>query len=302
VEAAAARIAGLVRRTPLLPLDGTRLLLKCEGLQETGSFKLRGASNAVEALRPRGVVTGSSGNHGRALAFAAARRGIPCVVVTTPDATAYKRAAMEALGARLVESPPGTAARNQVAREVAEAEGFTLVPAYDHPLVIAGQGTIGSEIAADLPSLRCVVTPVGGGGMIAGVSTAVRGALGAAVRVIGVEPAAGDDTVRSRAAGSRVEIDIPQTICDGARVQSPGELTFPIVQALVDDVVVATDAEVVEAMRLLARSGIYAEPTGALAVAGALRLGLGDGTVCVVSGRNMAPEAWARLVGEPASR
>ena len=286
-----------MRRTPLLPLDGTPLLLKCESLQETGSFKLRGASNAVEALRPSGVVTGSSGNHGRALALAAARRGVSCVVVTTPDATAYKRAAMEALSARLVESPPGTAARNRVAREVAEAEGFTLVPAYDHPLVIAGQGTMGLEIAAELPSVRCVVTPLGGGGMLAGVATAMRGALGAAVRVIGVEPAAGDDTVRSRAAGERVEIPIPQTICDGARVQSPGELTFPIVQALVDDVIAVGDDEVVRAMLALARAGVYAEPTGALAVAGALRLGLGEGTVCVVSGRNMAPEAWARLVG-----
>jgi threo-3-hydroxy-L-aspartate ammonia-lyase len=295
VEAAAARIARLVRRTPVLPLDGTPLLLKCEGLQETGSFKLRGATNAVRGLQPRGVVTGSSGNHGQALARAAARAGIPCVVVMTPDATAYKRAAVAALGARIVESPPGTVERNRVAAEVAEAEGLTMVPAYDHPLVIAGQGTIGLEIAEDAAEVRCVVVPVGGGGMIAGVATALRARRGE-VRVIGVEPADGDDTVLSRAAGERVQVPIPTTICDGARVQSPGELTFPIVQRLVDDVVSVGDDEVVGAMAAMARAGVFAEPTGALAVAGALRLGLGEGTVCVASGRNIAPAEWARLV------
>ncbi len=243
------------------------------------------------------MVTGSSGNHGRALALAASRRGIPCIVVTTPDATAYKRAAMEALGARIVEAPPGTAERNRVAGEVAATEAYVLVPAYDDPLVIAGQGTIGLELAADLgEELRCVVVPVGGGGMIAGVATALRGRLGGSVRIVGVEPREGDDTVRSLAAGARVEVPIPQTICDGARVQSPGELTFPIVQRLVDEVIAVDDGQVVAAMLALARSGVYAEPTGALAVAGALSLGLGSGTVCVVSGRNIAPTEWARTV------
>jgi threonine dehydratase len=285
-----------VRRTPLLPCEATPLLLKCESLQDTGSFKLRGASNAVAALAPRGVVTASSGNHGRALALAASRAGIPCVVVMTPDATAYKRAAVAALGARIVDSPPGTEARNRVAAEVAAAEGLTFVPPYDHPLVIAGQGTVGLEIAGEVPAVRCVVVPLGGGGLLSGVATALRGRLGGSVRIVGVEPAAGDDTVRSLAAGERVQVEVPQTICDGARVQMPGALTFPMVQALVDEVVTAGDGEVVAAMALLARSGVYAEPTGALAVAAALRLGLGEGTVCVVTGRNIAPADWGALL------
>jgi threonine dehydratase len=289
----------MVRRTPLLPLDGTALWLKCEGLQETGSFKLRGASNAIAALSPRGVVTGSSGNHGRALALAAKRAGIRCVVVMTPDSTAFKRAAVEALGARIVDSPPGTVARNRTALAVAEEQGLTYVPPYDDALVMAGQGTVGLEVVEDLPSLRCVVVPVGGGGLISGVSTAVRGRLGEGVRVVGVEPLDGNDTVLSRMAGQRVEVPLPRTICDGARVQMPGALTFPVVQRRVDELIAVDDRRVVAAMKVLALSGIYAEPTGALAVAGALQLGLGEaeGTVCVVSGRNIEPREWARLVG-----
>ena len=297
VEAAAARIARMVRRTPLLPLAGTPLWLKCEGLQETGSFKLRGASNAIAALAPRGVVTGSSGNHGRALALAALRAGIRCVVVMTPDATEFKRMAVQALDARIVEAPLGTSARNRVALAVADEQGLVYVPPYDDPLVMAGQGTVGLEIVEDMPDVSCVVAPVGGGGLIAGVSTAVRGRLGDGVGVIGVEPRDGNDTVLSRLAGQRVEVPLPRTICDGARVQTPGALTFPVVQRRVNDVIAVDDRKVVAAMKLLAMSGIFAEPTGALAVAGALQLGLGEGTVCVVSGRNIEPREWARLVG-----
>ncbi|HEV7678020.1 MAG TPA: threonine/serine dehydratase [Candidatus Dormibacteraeota bacterium] len=287
----------MVRRTPVLPLDGTPMLLKCESLQTTGSFKLRGACNAITALQPsRGVVCASSGNHGQAVALAARRAGLLCIVVMTADATAFKRAAVAALGARIVESPPGTRARNRLAESIAEAEGLAYVPPYDHPLVMAGQGTLGLEIVDDVADLRCVVVPVGGGGMISGVATAVRGRLGGAVRIVGVEPHYGDDTVRSRAAGQRVEIPVPRTIADGARVQTPGALTFPVVQQLVDDVIAVDDAQLVTAMRVLALSGVYAEPTGALAVAGALQLGLGEGTVCVVSGRNIEPREWARLV------
>ncbi len=281
----------------MLPLDGTPLWLKCEGLQETGSFKLRGASNAVVALHPSGVVTASSGNHGQAVALAAARAGIRCVVVMTPDATPFKRAAVEALGAQVVESAPGTSARNRTALAVAEEYNLTYVPPYDHPLVMAGQGTVGLEIAEDMPRVRCVVVPVGGGGLISGVATAIRGRLGDAVRVVGVEPLDGNDTVLSRAAGQRVEVPLPRTICDGARVQTPGALTFPVLQQRVDDVIAVDDRKVVAAMRALALGGVYAEPTGALAVAGALHLGLGEGTVCVVSGRNIEPREWARLVG-----
>jgi threonine dehydratase len=147
-----------------------------------------------------------------------------------------------------------------------------------------------------MPQVRCVVAPVGGGGLISGVATAIRGRLGDGVRIVGVEPLDGNDTVLSRAAGQRVEVPQPRTICDGARVQTPGALTFPVVQRRVDEVVAVDDRTVVRAMRVLALGGIYAEPTGALSVAGALQLGLGEGTVCVVSGRNMEPREWARLV------
>ena len=254
------------------------------------------------ALRPRGVITASSGNHGRAVALAARRAGIPAAVVMTPDASPYKRAGVESLGARVIDSAPGVSERNRMAAEVGAAEGLTYIPPYDHPLVLAGQGTVGLEIAADAPDVRTVVVPVGGGGLISGIATALRARLGAAVRIVGVEPLAGNDFMLSRAAGARITVPLPQTICDGARTDTPGELTFPIVQALVDDVIAVPDEEVIAAMALLARGGIYAEPTGSLAVAGAVRLGLGDGTVCVVSGRNIDFPGWAELVGVSAAR
>ena len=297
VEAARRRISGRgPRHTPLIPIDGTPWLAKCEGLQATGSFKIRGATNAVLGLQPKGVVTSSSGNHGRALATAAAAVGIPCTVVMTPDTTEYKREAIRAVGGRVVICDEGSEARNRACREIAARDGLTMIPPYDHPLVMAGQGTTGLEIVDDVAVVTAVVVPVSGGGLISGIATAVK-ARSPSTTVIGVEPAGADDTVRSRAAGHAVTIDQPDTICDGARVQRPGELTFPIVQALVDDVISVDDDEVVAAMRVLAQAGIWAEPTGALSVAGAARLGAGAGTVCVVSGRNVAPADMARLLG-----
>jgi len=300
VVAAAGRLDGRVRRTPVIALDRLGLLAKCESFQAVGAFKIRGATNAVLGLDPRGVVTSSSGNHGLALAAAAAAAGIPAVVVMPDNATAHKREAVARLGAEVLTSPPETEARNRVAAAAAEERGLTLVPAYDHPLVIAGQGTCGLEIAEQVGDAATVVVPLGGGGLLAGVATALRERCASALRIVGVEPEDGDDTVRSRQAGRRVTIPAPQTICDGARNTSPGELTFPIVEALVDDVISVTDAEVVAAMAALAAAGLVAEPTGALAVAGALRHGVraasGGPTVCVVSGRNIAPAEHARLL------
>lgn len=295
VEAAAERIAGRVRRTPIIAIEGTSLWAKCESLQESGSFKLRGATNAVLALEPAGVVTGSSGNHGRALALAAARAGIPATVVMTPDSSPFKRAQIEALGARVVDCEPGTEARERASLALAEAEGLTLVPPYDHPLVMAGQGTVGLEVVEDAPDLQAVVVPLGGGGLISGISTAVKARL-PHVQVVGVEPAQGDDFARSLASGRRQSIPVPRTICDGARVQTPGRLTFEVVRARVDQVTSATDEEVVEALRMLLAAGIYAEPTAALGVAGALQMGLGEGTVCVVTGRNISFQDLAGLI------
>jgi threonine dehydratase len=295
IEAAAARIADAVLITPIVNLERLGLFAKCESLQRTGSFKLRGATNAIRALRPRGVVTASSGNHGLAVATAARAAGIPATVVMTTDSTAYKRAAVRGLGARIIDAPPGTEQRAKLAAGIAESDGLTLIPPYDHPLVIAGQGTVGLEIAEQMPEVTCVVTPVGGGGLISGLATALRARLGNRVRIIGVEPEDGQDTVLSLAAGCRVDIPVPRTICDGARSQVPGELTFPMVQALVDEVIAVDDAEVVDAVRELASCGLVVEPTGALGVAGARRLDL-DHPVCVISGRNIAADAYAALI------
>ena len=299
LAAAATRLAGRVERTPIVAVGSTGLRAKCENLQRSGSFKIRGATNAVLGLGPAAVVTASSGNHGLAVASAAREAGIPATVVMTTETEPFKRAAVEAAGARVVFTAPGSDVRNRTAAELAEAEGATLIPPYDHPLVMAGQGTIGLEIVAQVPDVATVVVPVGGGGLISGIASAVRAGEGAHIRVLGVEPAAGDDTVRSLRAGHRVHIEPPRTICDGAAVQSPGELTFPILAALVDEVIAVTDAEVIAAMRVLFAAGLVVEPTGALAVAGALALGLGAGTVCVLSGRNVSPEAFAGYIGTP---
>jgi threonine dehydratase len=299
VRDAARRLAGRVHRTPVVTLDRLGLLVKCESLQGIGAFKIRGATNAVLGLRPAGVVTASSGNHGMAVAAAAAAAGIPAVVVMPANATPYKREGVAQLGAEVLVSPPETEARNGAALAVAEERGLTLIPAYDHPLVIAGQGTCGLEIAEQAGDVASVVVPLGGGGLLSGVAVALRDALGTRVRIVGVEPEDGDDTVRSLAAGRRLTVPAPRTICDGARNTTPGELTFPIVEALVDDVVAVTDAEVVEAVRALAAAGLVVEPTGALAVAAALRgrpAATGGATLCVVTGRNIAPEEHARLV------
>ena len=295
IEAAALTIAGLVRRTPLVPVDGTPYFAKCESLQATGSFKLRGASNAIAVLRPAGVVTDSSGNHGHALALAAQRAGIPCTVVMNVGASPYKRGFIEALGARVVEVVEGSQARADGVARVVEEEGLIYVPPYNHPLTMAGQGTVGLELIEDAPDAATVVVPLGGGGLISGVATAVK-ARAPSVRVVGVEPEDGDDFVQSLAAGRIVAIDVPHTICDGARTQSPGTLTFEVVKARVDEVINVTDAEAIEGMRILSAAGIVAEPTGALGLAGALRLGLAESTVIVVSGRNIAPADYARYL------
>jgi len=295
VEAAAARIRDAVVRTPIVPVPGHDFVVKCENLQRTGSFKIRGATNAVRALAPAAVVTASSGNHGHALAAAARDAAIPATVVMPHNASTYKRDLITRLGATIVESGPETASREARVAEVAARDGSTVVPPYDHPLVMAGQGTVGLEIAADGDELVTVVVPLGGGGLLSGVATAVR-ARARRARIVGVEPAAADDFVRSRAALERVTVPVPDTICDGARTQVPGELTWPIVEALVDDLIAVPDDAVVDALRVLAASGLWVEPTGALAVAGARQLGLGRGTVCVVSGRNVAPSTLVALL------
>jgi threonine dehydratase len=305
VHAAAGRIAGLAHRTPLLrsrTLDariGAPVALKAENLQRAGAFKFRGACNAVAALRPDGVCSVSSGNHAQALALAAREHGARAAILMPRDAPASKRAATEGYGAEVIEFDRYADDRDALARALADERGFTLVHPYDDPLVMAGQGTVGLELADELDDLDAVVVPVGGGGLIAGVATAVR-ALHPQARVVGVEPEAGDDVARSLRAGERVSVAVPETIADGQQVTTPGEQPWEVIRALVDEVVTVADAEIVVAMRLLfERMKVVAEPSGATALAALLagRVALRGGSVgVVISGGNVDAARFAALV------
>jgi threonine dehydratase len=307
VRAAAARLDGVAHRTPLLRsrgLDarcGGEVLLKAENLQRTGAFKFRGAYNAVCALRPpAGVCAASSGNHAQALALAAALHGVPAVICMPRDAPSSKRAATEGYGAEVVEFDRYADDREALARRIAAERGLTLVHPFDEPLVMAGQGTAGLELCEDAGAPDVVVVPVGGGGLIAGVATAVRGVAGRGARIVGVEPASGDDTRRSLVAGRRVSVPVGRTIADGQQIDTPGERTFPVVAALVDEVVTVSDEEIVAAMRLCFELlKVVVEPSGASALAALLagRVALGGGRAGVVlSGGNVDAERFARLM------
>jgi threonine dehydratase len=304
VRAAAARLDGVAHRTPLLrsrTLDaraGARVALKAENLQRAGAFKFRGAYNAVAALRPDGVCSVSSGNHAQALALAAREHGATATILMPRDAPASKRAATEGYGAEVVAFDRYADDRDALAAALAAERGLTLVHPYDEPLVMAGQGTVGLELAADVDDLDAVVVPVGGGGLISGVATAVK-ALAPGARVIGVEPEAGDDVARSLRAGERLAVDVPQTIADGQQVTTAGERPWQVIRALVDDVVTVSDPEIVEAMRwLFERVKVVAEPSGATALAALLagRVAARGGTIGVVlSGGNVDAARFASL-------
>jgi threonine dehydratase len=280
VAAASERIAGRIHRTPVLrsrlldEVAGRELFLKCENLQRGGSFKVRGATNRLLALsddeRQRGVVAFSSGNHAQAVALASRSLGVDAIIAMPLDAPRSKVDATVGYGARIVTYDRHREDREEVARAYVEREGRALVPPYDNPFVMAGQGTVGLELLAEVPELDAIVTPVGGGGLLAGVATAASGAA-PGVRVFGAEPAAANDTALSLEAGERVTIAPPDTIADGARPQSPGHLTFPIVRDRSAGVVLVPDEELVTAMRLvLTRAKLLVEPTGALGLAAAL--------------------------------
>jgi threonine dehydratase len=306
VRAAAERIAGLAHRTPLLRSRtlgariGSPVALKAENLQRAGAFKFRGACNAVAALRPEGVCSVSSGNHAQALSLAAREHGAHATILMPRDAPASKRAATEGYGAEVLEFDRYSEDRDALVRELAAERGLTLVHPYDEPLVMAGQGTVGLELAAEVEDLDVVLVQVGGGGLISGVATAVK-ALQPAARVVGVEPQASDDTARSLRAGERVRVDVRPTIADGQQLPTPGERTWPVIRALVDDVVTVSDAEIVDAMRLLfERVKVVAEPSGATALAALLagRIELRGGTIgVVISGGNVDAARFASLVG-----
>lgn len=300
VREAARNIEGLAFRTPLVPAKWAGMFwLKAENLQPIGAFKIRGAANAIARLAPgaKGVVTHSSGNHGRALGFAALAREVPCVVVVPDTAPAVKVAAIQGTGAELVFVAPGE--RLSRAEEIAAERGFELIPPFDHRDVIAGQGTIGVEILDDLAEVDTVVVPVGGGGLASGVATAVK-ALAPHVRVIGVEPELAADAKESLESGRRVvwpEERTYGTLADGVRT-CLSELTFAHLAAYLDEIVTVTEDEIRAAVRELAlNANLVAEPSGALSTAAYLRHGLDWGrTVAVISGGNLEPELLAELV------
>jgi threo-3-hydroxy-L-aspartate ammonia-lyase len=281
IEAAARRLEGVAHRTPVArsrtfdELAGCTAFFKCENLQRMGAFKFRGAYNALSMLpaaqRARGVVAFSSGNHAQAVALAGRLLGIPTTIVMPADAPAVKVAATRGYGAEvaLYDRSRGED-REQVAARIASEKGSAVIPPFDHAAVIAGQGTAAKELIEDVGPLDYLFVCCGGAGLLSGCAIAAKH-LSPGCRVIGVEPAAGDDAARSFRSKELVSIDVPQTIADGARTQSLGKLTFPLVLRHVDDIITVTDAQLVEAMRFLwERMKLVVEPTGALAAAGVL--------------------------------
>ena len=295
IDAAARTLDGIAVHTPLLPAPflGEGVWLKPEMLQRGGAFKLRGAYNFLSRLDPaaraRGVVAPSSGNHAQAVALAAKLLGAPAIVVMPTTVTAAKRSGAERLGARVELAGTTTADRMERALEIASTEGATLVPPYDDPLIIAGQGTVGLEIVQDLPDVAMVLVPVGGGGLSAGVAAAVKLHRPKA-RVIGVEPAGAPKLSRARKAGSPVRLGSTSSIADGLLAVEIGQLTFAHHQRYIDDVVLVDDAAMRRAMRaLLDRAKLVAEPSGAITVAAVMEraVQVSGPTVLVLSGGNI---------------
>jgi len=313
VVAAAARIAGHAHRTPVLTsrtadaATGAHFAFKCENLQRMGAFKFRGAFNALsrfdERQRRAGVVAFSSGNHAQAVSLAASLLGMPAVIVMPHDAPAAKVAATQGYGGEVVVYDRYREDREAIGRKLAEERGMTLIPPYDHADIIAGQGTAVKELIEEVGELDALFVPLGGGGLLSGAALAAH-AHSPRCRIYGVEPEAGNDGQQSFRSGRIVTIATPRTIADGAQTLHLGELTFPIIRRDVDDVVTASDAELVDAMRFFAeRMKLVVEPTGALGFAAALRMasGLkGQRVGIVISGGNVDLPRYAALLG-PAS-
>jgi threo-3-hydroxy-L-aspartate ammonia-lyase len=308
IRAAAARLDTVAHRTPLLSstaLDehcGAKVLLKAEPFQRSGSFKFRGAYNRLSLLDPAaraaGVVAFSSGNHGAAVALAARLLGIAAVIVVPADGSPAKLAAIEGYGAQLRPYDPLTESREQVAAQIAADRSMTLVRPFDDHDVMAGQGTIGLEVVDQAPDADQVLLPVGGGGLAAGVSTAVTALLPRA-SVIGVEPVIASDTNQSMRAGRRVSIDEPATIADGLRAREPGELTFAVNSRLLADVATVSEDAIIDAMRFcFTRLKVVVEPSGAVALAALLSGAVRPTgcTVVVLSGGNIDPADFSALM------
>ena len=300
IQAAAERIKRIAHRTPVVTsrtfdsLAGAPLFFKCENFQRGGAFKIRGAANFVYSIPSdqlsRGVVSYSSGNHAQAVAIAAASVGIPATIVMPADAPKSKLEATRGYGAKVVTYDRMLGNRETIGRQIAAETGATLVPPYDHPWIIAGQGTAALELLEEVPDLDTLVVCIGGGGLISGCAIAAK-AIRPDIRIFGVEPADANDTYLSFRSGSRVEIPMPLTIADGLRSTMPGEITFPIIQKNVADIVLVSDREIRETMRfMLTRMKILVEPSGAVPAAALfhhkLPPGLGK-TGVIVSGGNV---------------
>ena len=309
VAGAARRIEGFAHRTPVLTSrtadekTGAHLFFKCENLQRMGAFKFRGAYNALaqftDAQRRAGVLAFSSGNHAQAIALAARLLGMPAAIVMPNDAPQIKIDATRGYGAEVVLYDRYTESREALATKLAEERGMTLIPPFDHPHVMAGQGTAALELIDQAGPLDLVLLPVGGGGLISGCATAVRAQLPDCA-VVGVEPAAGNDVQQSLQRGEIVHIDVPRTIADGAQTQQAGRYTFPVIQALVKRVVTATDAQLVSAMRFFGeRMKLIVEPTGCLGAAAAFERAIdvrGKRVGVILSGGNIDLARYASLL------
>jgi threonine dehydratase len=310
VARAARRLDGAAHKTPVLTSrtadarTGARLFFKAENLQRAGSFKFRGAYNAIaaldEAARRRGVVAFSSGNHAQAIALAGHIQGAPVVVVMPHDAPAMKVAATRGYGAEVVVYDRYKEDREAIGRRLSSERGLALIPPFDHAEVIAGQGTAAMELIAETGPLDLILVCLGGGGLTSGTALAAHALLPDAA-VIGVEPEAGDDARQSLRRGEIVQIPVPQTIADGAQTTAIGRRTFAIMRERVADVVTVSDAQLVDTMRFMAeRLKIVVEPTGCLAAAAALRGAVpveGKRVGVILSGGNVDIAAFARMVG-----
>lgn len=305
------RLRGAVLHTPLVRLSSVTdavAYVKPESLQPIGSFKLRGAYNAVallsDAQRQRGVITYSSGNHGQGVAYAARAFGIPAIIVMPRNAPEIKRRATLALGAQIVDVGPASSERHARAEALAAEHGYAIIPPYDHPAIIAGQGTCGLEILSDAPDVDLVLAPVGGGGLLSGVAAAIRQQR-PGCRVVGVEPELAGDAAASLRQGRIVEYTAEQTtrtLADGLRTQSLGTRNFAHIQHYVDRIVTVTEQEIEDAMRAIAFGArLIAEPSGAVATAALLyhrhELPPHRTAVAIISGGNAEPETLLRVLG-----
>lgn len=308
VLSAAKQLDGIVNKTPVISsrtlndLTGREVFLKCESFQRAGSFKFRGAYNAISRLddeaRARGVVAYSSGNHAQGVAISAKLLGVPAVIVMPDDAPQVKKDATRGYGAEIVFFDRQKIDGADYQHEVAAERGMVVIPPYDNPYIMAGQGTAALELLDAVPGLDTLVVPIGGGGLIAGCAVAAKG-IDPTIRVLGVETVGADDTKLSLAKGERVVIPPPPTIADGTRSQTPGELTFPVMQKLLDDVLVVSDDQVLDALRFaMTRMKLVIEPSAAVPVAAVMegllpsdsrRVGV------IISGGNIDPSLLGKL-------